>query len=294
MRRHVMAAVVLAAVVPRRRRGRHDAAGYDSSRLMESAPSSESAPAETGVVTESTAADGTIPAPTDTTEAPAVEPATIYDESGNRVATVTVTGAELAWTDYEEGNDPESGREYVRVTVSVESLITEGTFGVAIDDFILQDNDGFVTTANNVPTAAQAEADDEITEEADLASGESVELALTFEVNSNVGPQLVFYRPTTSASLTSLNSAELRSPFAWCSRPPGRCAGQRHVRPALATMRRNIGIARRGWGCSPERGTGSTTAMRADGRMPGLPEPLGCRMTRRQQVAAANHASRTR
>ena len=32
--------------------------------------------------------------------------------------------------------------------------------------------------------------------------------------------------------------------------------------------------------------------MRADGRTPGLPEPLGGRMTRRQQVAAANHASR--
>jgi hypothetical protein len=35
----------------------------------------------------------------------------------------------------------------------------------------------------------------EITEEAELASGESVALPLTFEVNANVGPQSVFYRP---------------------------------------------------------------------------------------------------
>ena len=195
MRRNVMTAVVLAAVVPAGAVVATTPPDSTAPASTESTPSSESAPAEPAVVTESTAADGTIPAPTDTTEAPAVEPATIYDESGNPVATVTVTRAELAWTDYEEGNDPESGGEYVRVTVSVESLVTEGSFGVAIDDFILQDNDGFVTTANSVPTAAQAEADDEITEAADLASGESVELALTFEVNSNVGPQSVFYRP---------------------------------------------------------------------------------------------------
>jgi hypothetical protein len=46
-----------------------------------------------------------------------------------------------------------------------------------------------------VPTAAQAEADEEITEEADLGNGESVELTLTFQVVGSVGPQSVFYRP---------------------------------------------------------------------------------------------------
>jgi hypothetical protein len=194
MLRYVMTAVALAAVVPAGAVVATTPPDTTPPASTDSTSSSESAPAVTGVVTESTA-DGTIPAPTDTTEAAAVEPATIYDESGNAVATLTVTGTEVAWTDYEEGNDPESGREYVRVTVSVESLVTEGTFGVAIDDFILQDNDGFVTTANSVPTAAQAEAGEEITEEADLASGESVELPLTFEVNANVGPQSVFYRP---------------------------------------------------------------------------------------------------
>jgi hypothetical protein len=125
----------------------------------------------------------------------AAEPALIYDDSGNPVASVTLVGVEPAWSDYEEGNDPEAGREYVRVTVLVESLITEGTFGINIDQFILQDNNGFVTTAAAVPTAAQAEADEEITEEAELANGESVELPLTFEVVSSVGPQSVFYRP---------------------------------------------------------------------------------------------------
>ena len=123
------------------------------------------------------------------------EAGTIYDDSGNAVAAVTAGEAESAWGEYEEGNDPEAGREYLRMTVTVESLISDGTFGISVGDFILQDNNGFITTAENVSTAAEAEAGDDITEEADLANGESVELTLTFEVVSSVGPQSVFYRP---------------------------------------------------------------------------------------------------
>jgi len=123
------------------------------------------------------------------------EPGTIYDDSGNAVAAVTAGEAESAWGEYEEGNDPEAGREYMRMTVTVESLISDGTFGISVGDFILQDNNGFITTAENVKTADEAEAGDDITEEADLGNGESVELTLTFEVVSSVGPQSVFYRP---------------------------------------------------------------------------------------------------
>ena len=123
------------------------------------------------------------------------EVATVFDDSGNAIATITAGPSEVGFGDYEEGNEPEAGNEYVRLLVTVESLITEGTFNINVDDFILQSNNGFVTTAENVPTAAQAEADEEITEEADLANGESLDLTLTFEVVSSVGPQSVFYSP---------------------------------------------------------------------------------------------------
>ncbi len=86
------------------------------------------------------------------------------DDSGNPVATITYVASEVGFSDYEEGNDPEAGNEYVRVLVTVESLITEGTFNIGVDDFILQSNNGFVTRAENVPTATQAEADEDITE----------------------------------------------------------------------------------------------------------------------------------
>ena len=98
---------------------------------------------------------------------------------------------------------------FARVTVTVESLVTEDTFGISVGDFILQDNYGLVTTATSIPTAAQAEADEEIIEEADLASGETADLTLTFQVDANAGPQSVFTVPTTTASSTSPKSAEL-------------------------------------------------------------------------------------
>jgi hypothetical protein len=100
--------------------------------------------------------------------------------------------------------------------------------------------------------------------------------------------------PTTSASLTSLNSAELRSPFAWYSRRP---RWVRWAAPRSTGARHDVAEYRHRstrFGAVLGSGTGSTTAMRADGRTPGLPEPLGGHMTRRQQVAAANHASRKR
>jgi hypothetical protein len=150
---------------------------------------SEATIAEVAATGDTTASEGA------TAPDEAAEIATVFDESGNPVATITAGASEVGFADYEEGNDPEAGNEYVRLLVTVESLITEGTFNINVDDFILQSNNGFVTTAENVPTAAQAEADEDITEEADLANGESVELTLTFEVVASVGPQSVFYRP---------------------------------------------------------------------------------------------------
>lgn len=123
------------------------------------------------------------------------EPATVFDESGDAVATIAFLSAEVAWGDYEEDNEPEAGREYVQVVVNVESMVTEGAFEVSVDDFILQDNNGFVTEGESVASAEQAEADEDITESAELANGEAVELTVTFEVSSTAGPNSVFYRP---------------------------------------------------------------------------------------------------
>jgi hypothetical protein len=121
------------------------------------------------------------------------QPALVYDDSGNPVASIQFHGAETGWSEYEEGEEPDPGNEYVRAMVTVESLITEGTFNVGVGDFILQNNNGFITDAETVRSAAQAEGDEEITEEADLANGESLELTLVFQVVSSIGAQSIFY-----------------------------------------------------------------------------------------------------
>jgi hypothetical protein len=152
----------------------------------------ESVDAETTVAEEPV---GTGAAAADTAAAGDDVPAIVYDESGDPVATITVIGTELQWTDYAEGAEPDEGNEYVRVTVDVASTVTENTFGVSTGDFLLQDEHGFVINAETVASAAQVEAEEDVVGDADLANGESIELALTFQVGADVGPQSVFYRP---------------------------------------------------------------------------------------------------
>ena len=128
--------------------------------------------------------------------ATAPEPATIYNEDGNAIATVTVLSLDPDWADYDGDHAPEAGRSYVRAVVTVQSEQPSGTFSVATDDFIIQDNNGFVGDADTVPSTEQAAAEEELTSDADLANGESVELELTFQVTANVGGQSIFYRPS--------------------------------------------------------------------------------------------------
>ncbi|WP_116997662.1 hypothetical protein [Desertimonas flava] len=195
MRRHHLAAVTaLAALVP--------AGAAVASVPPDTEPvmgTADSAPADTGMAT---APAPSMPADTSVGSAPVGEAApapagavTVFDDEGNEVASIAVGAIEPGWVDYDPDNAPDEGREYLRVTVTVTSMVTEDTFGVAMDDFVLQDAHGFLDTADNVATAAQAENDEEIVEEADLANGESVELALTFEVDPAVGGQSVFYQP---------------------------------------------------------------------------------------------------
>ena len=125
MRRLVFSAAVLAAIAP-------------------SAVASATTPPEPTEPAAASDTTGLLP-PGDTTASEGAtapeesgEVATVFDDSGNAVATITAGASEIGFADYEEGNDPEAGNEYVRLLVTVESLITEGTFNISVDDFILQ------------------------------------------------------------------------------------------------------------------------------------------------------------
>lgn len=136
---------------------------------------------------------GSAPAGTEPGAAPAAEPVPIYDDQGTQLAAVEATSVEVGWTDYAEDDTPEEGDQYVRVAVVVTSMHPDGTFGVEVGDFQLQDNWGYTDSADNIRTAAQVESDEDVQGEADLENGETAELTLTFSVNAAAGPQSVFY-----------------------------------------------------------------------------------------------------
>ena len=157
--------------------------------------SSDTVPSSADTAAADTPGRGSRPTATEAT-ATAPAPASIYSEDGNVVATVTVQSVDPDWADYDEDNAPDAGNAYVRAVVTVQSEQPSGTFSVSTDNFILQDNQGFIDGADTVPSAEQAASEEDITSEADLANGESVDLELTFQVTANVGGQSIFYRPS--------------------------------------------------------------------------------------------------
>ena len=152
-------------------------------------PDATMAPSDT-TMTAASAATGTEATGT------AMAPASIYSDDGNVVATVTVSSIDPDWADYDADHAPDAGNAYVRAVVTVQSEQPSGTFSVSTDNFILQDNHGFIGGADTVPSTEQAASGEDLTTKADLANGESVELELTFQVTANVGGQSIFYRPS--------------------------------------------------------------------------------------------------
>ena len=118
MRRLVFTGTLLAALAPA------------TAVLASTPPDTEPVPASTEAtssppateVVASAAPTDTMPAetaaigtePTDT--ATAMAPATIYNEDGDAIATVTVSAIEPSWGDYSTDNAPDEGKEYVRAT----------------------------------------------------------------------------------------------------------------------------------------------------------------------------------
>ena len=175
-------------------------AAFAAPAAASTAPPEE--PGETTVPAEPSATEAPVN-PVDTAATAEIGSAVVViDESGSELAALTVTHAEPAWTGFGEGDEPESGYEYLRVTVVVESRSPRGLFSVDYDDFILQDRDGFVTGAEIVPTAEQSAAEEDPISEAELANTETVELVVTFEMVAGVPPTAMYFSPSSERLVT--------------------------------------------------------------------------------------------
>lgn len=120
-------------------------------------------------------------------------PATYFSDRGDAVTSITVTDIERGWQDYAEYYDPDPGIEYVAVTFEVENL-SRGNIIVEPYDFSMLDNYGRNNSRSYVSvdedSGAQIFEDDTA-----IASGESVELTIVFELYEETEVSLFMWQP---------------------------------------------------------------------------------------------------
>ena len=106
--------------------------------------------------------------------------ALLYSERGDTIATLVVTDVERDWQDYAEYYEPSAGKQFVAVTFEV-SMETRGSLLVSSYSFQLMDGWGFMNPAAWVEADEASDAP-VLTEDTDVASGETVEFVVVFEV----------------------------------------------------------------------------------------------------------------
>lgn len=122
-------------------------------------------------------------------------------ESGSEIARLRATDVILNWDEYSEYYVPHPGFQYVAVTVEVTNLGSRGSLIVRADDFRLQDVDGFFYSRS---WADAAEGSELIPSESEVgvASGETAELVLIYEVVTGVELGHLFWQPEYERLLT--------------------------------------------------------------------------------------------
>lgn len=106
--------------------------------------------------------------------------ALLYSERGDTIATLVVTDVERDWQDYAEYYEPTAGKQFVAVTFEV-SMETRGSLLVSSYSFQLLDGWGFMNAAAWVEADEASDAP-VLVEDVDVASGETVEFVVVFEV----------------------------------------------------------------------------------------------------------------
>ena len=106
--------------------------------------------------------------------------ALLFSERGDTIATLVVTDVERDWQDYAEFYEPTAGKEFVAVTFEV-SMESRGSLLVSSYSFQLLDGWGFMNAATWVEADEMSDVP-VLTEDVDVASGETVEFVVVFEV----------------------------------------------------------------------------------------------------------------
>lgn len=125
---------------------------------------------------------------------------TYYGENGDPSATATITEMTRGWEEYDDFSEPARGSEFVAFTVVVESTISRGAIEVDDYDFTLQTAGGYLWGTSY---ASSETADPPLLEDAvSLASGDSEEFTIVFEVFEGEALGHLFWAPDSGVLIT--------------------------------------------------------------------------------------------
>lgn len=117
------------------------------------------------------------------------QPATFFDERGNPVFEVVVTGVENDWQDYDEMYPPERGMIYTKVDFTFTNLTNRAEI-ISPYSIMLVDSTGLVLNQAYMP-----ENPDIMMEDTPLDAGGTVDGSLVFSVFQDVEPMMVVWQP---------------------------------------------------------------------------------------------------
>jgi hypothetical protein len=106
--------------------------------------------------------------------------AILFSERGDTIATLVVTDVERDWQDYGSFYEPAAGKEYVAVTFEV-TMESRGSIAVSSYSFQLLDGWGFMNSSAWVEADELSDVE-VLTQDLNVASGETVESVIVFEV----------------------------------------------------------------------------------------------------------------
>ncbi len=117
------------------------------------------------------------------------QPATFFDDRGNPILEVVVTGMEMDWQDYDEMYPPDRGMVYVKIDFTFTNL-TDSAETIMPYSIMLIDSTGLMLNQAYMP-----DNPDIMIEDIPLDAGGTVEGSLIFSAYQEFEPIMVMWQP---------------------------------------------------------------------------------------------------
>lgn len=117
----------------------------------------------------------------------------LFSERGDTIATLVVTDVERDWQDYAQYYEPSAGKQFVAVTFQI-TMESRGSLLVSSYAFQLLDGYGFMNPSVWVEPAEGSDVP-VLTEDTNVASGETVEFVVVFEAYEDAPLGFFLWQP---------------------------------------------------------------------------------------------------